>query len=108
LASGVRGGFVPSVIPWTRALPPAATRPWIVVPPVLAVNVPPTKTSNCPGTPGAAQSAAIARAGNAINTASTQTTTQRGMTATLRGRRVSDRHPSRVNGRRARARQLPR
>jgi hypothetical protein len=63
----------------TLASPPAATRPWIVAPPVSDVKVPPTKTSYCPGTPGAEQSAAIARQGRIAVAASTHATTHRGM-----------------------------
>ena len=79
--SGARGGSVPIVMLWMRTFPPAATRPGICVPPVLAVNVFRAKIWYCPGTPGAAQSAAIARLGSAASAASTQTTTQRGMAA---------------------------
>ena len=61
--SGARGGSVPIVMLWMRTFPPAATRPGICVPPVLAVNVFRAKIWYCPGTPGAAQSAAIARLG---------------------------------------------
>ena len=89
-------------------MPPAATRPGIVVPPVLAVNAVGRRRRTARAR-RARRSRPPSRAlGSAASAASTQTTTQRGMAAKLCARWVSDRHPSRVIGRRAPTRQLAR
>ena len=80
------------VIPCTRASPPAATRPWMVVPPVLAVIAPPVKTS----TARHPEVGAIGRMARPGSTASAADHATQRDEANLRRGRVSDRHPGRV------------